>query len=213
MNFKVNFKESSNSFKANFGEINQVSDGGFDKGYAEGYENGYEKGYNESYDIGYGKGEENGKKELLESFWNDLAITVNKNGVILDRTNYQYAFNYFTPEIFYPTKNFTMTYANYSFDGFNQKGEYFDLKKRLEDCGVEIDLSSCRDVSGMFQETKINVIPKLDLTGSNIVNLNSMFQNASVETVEKIILKSDGSQTFNNNSFNTKTLKNITKTI
>ena len=173
--------------------------------YEDGYNEGYNVGYNESLDIG----KEQGKKELLNSFWNDFLIQVNANGVVLDRTVYQYAFGYFTPEFFYPTKNLKMTYANYSFDGFNPKGEYFNLKTRLEECGVQIDLSACRDVSGMFQGSKINIIPTIDLTASNIVNLNTMFRNAIVETVEKLILKDDGSQTFNNNTFNTTTLKNI----
>ena len=170
----------------------------------------YEIGFDAGQDIGYTDGVLNGKKELLESFWEDMAITINQNGVVADRTNYQYAFNNFTPEIFYPTKNLKMTYANYSFDTFNKKGEYFDLKSRLEECGVKIDLSGCRDVSGMFLNSKIDIIPTLDLTGSNITTFNRVFNNAKVETIEKLIFKSDGSQTIDNNAFNTTTLKNIT---
>ena len=167
------------------------------------------------FDAGYNKGlSESGsgnKKEFLESFWNDFTKQANTGtGALQERGIYQYGFGYFTPEIFYPNTNLKMSYAQYSFYYFNQKGEYFDLKSRLEECGIEIDLSVCRDVSGMFQNAKINVIPKIDLTSVHIPHLNNMFQNTSVETVEKIILKSDGSQTFNNNSFNTKTLKNIT---
>ena len=36
MNFKVKFKENNKTFKANFGEIHEVSDGGYDIGYQDG---------------------------------------------------------------------------------------------------------------------------------------------------------------------------------
>ena len=48
MTFRVKFTEQSGSFRARFGEVQNISDGGFERGYAEGYENGYENGKNDS---------------------------------------------------------------------------------------------------------------------------------------------------------------------
>ena len=48
MTFRVKFSEQSGSFRARFGEVQNISDGGFERGYAEGYENGYENGKNDS---------------------------------------------------------------------------------------------------------------------------------------------------------------------
>ena len=48
MTFRVKFSEQGGSFRARFGEVQNISDGGFERGYAEGYENGYENGKNDS---------------------------------------------------------------------------------------------------------------------------------------------------------------------
>ena len=48
MTFSVKFSEQGGSFLAGFGEVQNISDGGFERGYAEGYENGYENGKNDS---------------------------------------------------------------------------------------------------------------------------------------------------------------------
>ena len=48
MTFRVKFSEQGGSFRARFGEVQNISDGGFERGYEEGYENGYENGKNDS---------------------------------------------------------------------------------------------------------------------------------------------------------------------
>ena len=51
MTFRVKFSEQGGSFRARFGEVHNISDGGYDRGYAQGYaegrEDGYAAGYNE----------------------------------------------------------------------------------------------------------------------------------------------------------------------
>ena len=53
MTFRVKFSEQGGSFRARFGEVQNISDGGFERGYAEGYaegrEDGYAAGYKEAY--------------------------------------------------------------------------------------------------------------------------------------------------------------------
>lgn len=49
MTFRVKFSEQGGSFRARFGEVQNISDGGFERGYAEGYAEGYEDGYAAGY--------------------------------------------------------------------------------------------------------------------------------------------------------------------
>lgn len=63
MKFKVKFSESNQNFKPQFGEVHNISDGGYERGYAKGYEvgnaDGYTKGHAEGYADGYEKGDSN----------------------------------------------------------------------------------------------------------------------------------------------------------
>ena len=51
MKFKLKFEEENREFNLKYGEVIQVSDGGFESGYEQGFEtgsnDGYSKGYNE----------------------------------------------------------------------------------------------------------------------------------------------------------------------
>ena len=53
MTFLVKFSEQGGSFRARFGEVQNISDGGYERGYAQGYaegrEDGYAAGYKEAY--------------------------------------------------------------------------------------------------------------------------------------------------------------------
>lgn len=85
MNFVVKFTESDEIFKSNFGEINAVSDGGFERGYAQGLEEGEQQGYTKGYAEGESKGFENGAKSEYDTFWDNYQ----DNG---NRTDYSYMF-------------------------------------------------------------------------------------------------------------------------
>lgn len=61
--FKLKFKENNVSFKPAFGEIYQVSDGGYERGYEAGYNKGYDEGETTGYDKGHNEGEVEGYKE------------------------------------------------------------------------------------------------------------------------------------------------------
>ena len=63
MNFVVKFTESDEIFKSNFGEVNAVSDGGFERGYAQGLEEGEKQGYTKGYADGESKGFEQGYEQ------------------------------------------------------------------------------------------------------------------------------------------------------
>lgn len=86
-----------------------------------------------------------------------------------------------------------------------------DLVELLKDLNVVLDFSRAINFTEIFYQTGIKRIGVLDTTAST--NLNNMFahMNTYLETVDLLILKNDGSQTFNASSFvGTNVLKNIT---
>lgn len=71
MLFDVSFEESSQTFTASFGEVHNVSDGGYERGYADGKEEGTKQGYADGYSdgetAGYERGHAAGVEEGLAS--------------------------------------------------------------------------------------------------------------------------------------------------
>lgn len=45
----IQFVESNQSFDCKFGEVNNVSDGGYERGYEKGYEDGFDDGFDDAY--------------------------------------------------------------------------------------------------------------------------------------------------------------------
>ena len=56
MRLDVTLREASQTFVAEFGEINDLTDGGYDRGYSEGYAAGEAAGYESGYSAGHEKG-------------------------------------------------------------------------------------------------------------------------------------------------------------
>lgn len=76
MEFNVKFLENEQHFDAKFGEVYNVSDGGYERGYAAGYETGnaegYTKGHAEGVEDGYATGYEEGVKSVPDYL--DMAL-------------------------------------------------------------------------------------------------------------------------------------------
>ena len=56
MKLNMTFKENDQSFGLQFGEVQNISDGGFERGYAEGSVAGHKIGYAEGHTVGYYEG-------------------------------------------------------------------------------------------------------------------------------------------------------------
>lgn len=69
MILEVTFEEQSASFDMQFGEINNVSDGGYERGYAEGSTDGYTKGHTDGVSEGYADGYSKGLAERTYEAW------------------------------------------------------------------------------------------------------------------------------------------------
>jgi hypothetical protein len=146
----VVFKESNDTFDTEFGEVFNISDGGYEKGYAEGYEkgnaDGYEQGEKASFDIG--------KQAEWSEFW-DL---YQQNG---NRTDYAHAFRGagWNDTTFKPKHNIVCgEWDNYIFTTCN----ITDLKGILEECGVTLDTSKVSGGTQLFASSRVTKVPPID---------------------------------------------------
>ena len=148
----------------------------------------------------YNRGIADGKRAEYNDFWDNYQ----ENG---NRKNYSNAFRVcWVNAIFKPKYDikgngaFNSAFAATSLDG--------DLVELLNLAGVSLDTSQATSLNSCFYgATKITRIGTIDTRGTN--DIDYLFDSASsLKTVEKLILKSDGSQ--NMNLFNrANALKNI----
>ena len=91
MKVNVVFSESNHSFDADFGEVHNISDGGYERGYEAGYgvgnTDGYTKGHSDGVTEGYADGHSDGYKEghddgLAERTYETWTITLDDGTVI-----------------------------------------------------------------------------------------------------------------------------------
>ena len=76
----VAFQENNCTFDPNFGEVHNVSDGGYERGYAAGYEvgntDGYTKGHTEGVEQGYADGYNDGEADGFDNFVGERAFVL-----------------------------------------------------------------------------------------------------------------------------------------
>ena len=147
-----------------------------------------------------------GREDEYNAFWD----VVQENG---NRTNYAFAFSadLWTPENFKPkypirpvgSANNMMAYWGQSY------GANGSLRIDLREV-CTLDTSACTSINSAFYlNTVVKAVGVLDTR--NISGLSTTFGSAyNVETVEKVILRDDGSQTFNNAFNHCNELVNIT---
>ena len=153
--------------------------------------------FDEVYDEGYSKS--------TSDFWDKKQ----RKGTL---ANYSYGFcGTWTNSMFYPKYNIEPTNCTGMFSTFNNNAStepVMDLVQRLEECGVKLDTSKATTHASMFAYAKISHIGVIDTTSA--AALSSVFSNArAVITIDKLILKADGSQTFSSTFTNCVGLKNV----
>lgn len=83
-----------------------------------------------------------------------------------------------------------------------------DLVEILKNCNVKLDFSKCDNMQYTFNNTQFTRIGIIDLSSCRY--LQSTFQaNTTLETIDEIILKSNGSQDLSNSFGQCTALKNI----
>lgn len=125
-----------------------------------------------------------GKKAQYDEFWDAVQNFGN-------RTSYNGVFFQWGDSAFYP-KYDLIPIGNAS--SMFQQIKVKNFKQRLIDCGVTLDLSKATNVNYLFSVAEVTHVPVINTTSAS--SLASIFYNCRIVDIEKLILKSDGSQTF-----------------
>ena len=167
-------------------KLTRIFDVGFEKGYGKGHTDGFEEGVSQS---DYTQGFEDGKKAEYDAFW-DVYLRENMS-------NWQYIF--YSPrwrdDNFYPNKDIRPIGV---FSYGLASNFITNLKQRLIDCGVILDTSGV--TSGNYEFcfcTNLTHLPTLSFTGLTEDISFTFADDRKLVEIEKIILKDDGSATFN----------------
>lgn len=158
--------------------------GSADDRYDEGYEDGYDDGRNHGYGEGW--------QGQYDAFWD----AYQQNG---NRTAYDYAFagagwddETFKPKYDIKPKDVLHLFSNCAIT---------DLAKLLSDRYITLDLSMATGTGYLMQPNKYTTtLPVLDLSPRRDIN-HLFYAATALRSIEKIILKSDGTQAFNAYSF------------
>lgn len=141
------------------------------------------------YEAGKAEGIAEGKQAEYDAFWDNF-----QNKGAARRYDYAFAGQVWTEKIFRPKYNLIPTNAQYMFAYGALSG--LDLTAHLEKLGVTLDTSRSTSFDHMFYYGSPYRVPAISTVGANA--LQSIFQYCSVSTVDKLILRDDGSQTFKN---------------
>lgn len=186
------------------------------------YESTFGKGYGQGYTKGYDDGLAVRKPEDLSDVLNEQEEKIATLSAILDkkasgggmdadafwnayqdkgaRVNYSYGFAGagWTDETLKPKYNIKPTSASRMFSNCGAT----DIKGILERQGVVLDLSRLEKITYLADgaSNKITRLPELNVTSVKSLD-NFIYQLPDLKSIEKVILKSDGSQSFAVTSF------------
>lgn len=151
--------------------------------------------------VGVGKVYDAGKSVGLDDFWD---LYQNKGR----RAYYRYAFagEGWTNDTFKPRYDITPTNTCYGM--FWDCGVKGDLVEILNDLGITLDLSKATSYHYLFDGADFTRLGVINLTGTT--TLSYAFQGmGSLVTIDKLIIKSDGSNTFSSTFKSLPSLENI----
>ena len=159
--------------------------------------------------MGREHGQEEGKQSEYDRFWDEYQ---NKGG----SKNYRCAFNGYgwTADNFYPKYDIkndaNAGYQTFMFFNAHNYGiqSKLDLVQRLIDCGVVYDSSRSVYFENTFYGAFISSVPEVSTIGCK-GTLSQTFYGPHIETIEKLILRDDGVQSFSKTFNEATALKNI----
>lgn len=100
-------------------------------------------------------------------------------------------------DTFRPNQNLVI--PNWSQQVFNWTGE-IDLVARLSEKNLKIDFSKCAEISYFTERGDFTTLPEMDVRTLSTLKF-FIYYCQKLVSIEKVILKDDGSQTFANTSF------------
>lgn len=164
----------------------------------------YAAGYSSGYADGNDDGIEEGKQAENDRFW-DAFLTK------LYSLSYLFAGSGWTDETFQPPNGTVISSANCATKVASHmfQGAYItDLKSICEERNITLDFSATTGFSQAFCDCQITAVPTIDTRSAS--NVGNMFWNVqTLKTVEKLILKNDGSQSCTNTFNGVPALQNI----
>lgn len=152
---------------------------------------------------------EAGKKAQNNEWW-DTYLAPMRNG---RPTNNLFSGPSWNGNTFYPTQDIIpLENASSLFDRFswNASVARIDLAQRLEDCGVRLDITNAKAVAYLFNYAWTTRVPALNCNTTAYSGLTSVFSNAQyLVTIDELIIRNDGVNTFSNTFTGCKALKNV----
>lgn len=156
----------------------------------------------EEMPAGVGEVYEAGKQAEYDGFWDAYQA----NGT---RGAYNYAFREWQTSFFKPKYDIVPTTAIGTFYAmFNKEAGGASLKAALNNANVVLDTSKATSVGSLFGYSGVTEAPVIDTTSSD--QLDRVFESSrQMITIEKLVLRADGSQTFINVFANCIALENL----
>ena len=152
------------------------------------------------FEAGNTQGIEVGKKAEYDRFWDSYQ----KKGEVYS-AQYMYAQTGWNDETFKP--KYSQKYINGAGNMFNSSG-ITDLKGILESRGLIFDFKNCTNFLNFLGYSKLTRVPLISTVKA--ANLNSFAYSAqNLISIDEIILKNDGSQTFTDAFRSCKALEEI----
>lgn len=193
--------------------INEMQVYAYNSGHSEGYDEGQNDGYNEGRNDGYTEGKTDGiaegKKSQYDEFWDAYQRAINGISQIYSGS-YMFANAGWNDDTFKP--KYSMPYLNNAANMFNTC-YVTDLSAALARQGVVFDFYKVASFGGTFSYMLTTTLPIIDTRGTTAGNntiFSNMFNNSKkLQTIEKLILKDDGSQPFLNSFNYCESLENI----
>lgn len=145
-----------------------------------------------------------GSDNFYDEFWD----TFQKNGT---ETRYDFSFGGrgWTDKLFKPKYSMILSSGAYM---FRECGAQIDLVERLKEQNVVLDTSAATSIIQAFYSarfTRVGVVDASNVTSRD--GLGYLFYGATaLKTIDKLILKGDGSQTLNKTFDSCRALANIT---
>jgi len=145
-------------------------------------------------DRGYDAGKADGERSEYDRFWDAYQMGGS-------RTQYEGGFAGYgwNAETLKPKYDIVPTTAQKIFDHCAEQSP-FDLQAQLDAAGVVLDFSRCTNFTQCFLWSGITRVGVVDTRAAS--NLSSLFYyDMNLETVDRLILKSDAAQVLGNNMF------------
>lgn len=141
-----------------------------------------------------------GEKTASDAAWNAFWDSFQVKGT---RGNYSYAFAYnaWNNNTFKPKYDIKPTSGQFMFAYQQNNPNFTDIKSLLEQQGVVLDTSNCSSMDYLFYMCSyLTRLPAISF--ERCTTLNSTFYNCfALKSIDKIILKSDGTNTFNSDTW------------